>query len=729
MSKNSNTFSGIVKLCLLILLFNGWICIISNAQEKQNYKWSNVAIGGGGYVTGIIAHPTEKNLIYIRTDVGGAYRWNALEQKWIPLTNFLGVDEWNLYGIESIATDPSNSDIVYMACGKYDKKSLLNRKYSAWSWNETEPEPCDVLVSENKGKTWQRTGLNIDIMANRGIYRNAGERLIVDPNDSRFVYFGSRNNGLWMLEKQEDKSVWTQNKHFPGTGKPDIGISFILADKTSSQDGFRCKKIYVGVPGEGVFFTSDGGSHWQLMPGSPIEPMRGVLCENDVLWVTHRSGVSCFEQGNWNDKTPMNVENQYCAIDIHPTNSNIVIAGVRQGLQSPIYITHNRGETWQELSYKRFPDVPWWPESYWAAATSAILFDPHFTGRVWYTDWYGTWMTNNILEEPTVWVTHETGHEEMCVFSVVSSPKGAKLFTCLADNDGTRHTELDKFPLKAFNNPDFQETTSIDFCEKDPDLMARVGSWDWGKRGSGAYSVDNGITWHEFEKLPLPDTLSRHGRISCSASNPGHFIWVPENSSPFLTTDMGKSWTQITTLPSNSVTRFWSYCQPLASDRVNGNRFYFYNHGKFFVSDDGGKMWTKTINLPNQPEWVRVKAVPELENNVWVSLGKDGLFKSANAGIRFEKINTVEYAYLFGFGKNKPGSSNPSVFLMGTLTDGREGIFRSDDLGINWTTINDENNNFGNEPHSITGDRQVYGRVFIGTGGSGVIYGEIKNQQ
>ena len=34
-------------------------------------------MGGGGFVSAIITSKTEKNLIYARTDVGGAYRWNT----------------------------------------------------------------------------------------------------------------------------------------------------------------------------------------------------------------------------------------------------------------------------------------------------------------------------------------------------------------------------------------------------------------------------------------------------------------------------------------------------------------------------------------------------------------------------------------------------------------------------------------------------------------------------
>ena len=43
----------------------------------QTYKWGNVAMGGGVFVDGIVTSKIEENLMYARTDVGGAYRWNT----------------------------------------------------------------------------------------------------------------------------------------------------------------------------------------------------------------------------------------------------------------------------------------------------------------------------------------------------------------------------------------------------------------------------------------------------------------------------------------------------------------------------------------------------------------------------------------------------------------------------------------------------------------------------
>jgi beta-glucosidase len=43
----------------------------------EKYAWDNVSIGGSGFVSGLITSKTEPGLMYARTDVGGAYRWDV----------------------------------------------------------------------------------------------------------------------------------------------------------------------------------------------------------------------------------------------------------------------------------------------------------------------------------------------------------------------------------------------------------------------------------------------------------------------------------------------------------------------------------------------------------------------------------------------------------------------------------------------------------------------------
>src|ERR1700722_743364 len=81
----------------------------SAPPRSEPYVWRNVVIGGGGFVTGIVMHPHEKGLMYARTDVGGAYRWDSGAGEWIPITDWSGMADVNLTGIESIAVDPSDA--------------------------------------------------------------------------------------------------------------------------------------------------------------------------------------------------------------------------------------------------------------------------------------------------------------------------------------------------------------------------------------------------------------------------------------------------------------------------------------------------------------------------------------------------------------------------------------------------------------------------------------------
>ncbi|HKX31524.1 MAG TPA: hypothetical protein VJ302_27805, partial [Blastocatellia bacterium] len=125
MSKVSKTNLLRATLLLAVGLASGFLIKIgvisdrAQAQSSQTYQWSNVRINGGGFVPGIIFNPTEQNLIYARTDIGGAYRWDQSTQSWIPLMDFLAPADWNLTGVDSLATDPVDPRRLYILAGTY----------------------------------------------------------------------------------------------------------------------------------------------------------------------------------------------------------------------------------------------------------------------------------------------------------------------------------------------------------------------------------------------------------------------------------------------------------------------------------------------------------------------------------------------------------------------------------------------------------------------------------
>ena len=237
-AKSLQALFGSLLLLLLLILFS----FITVAEE---YEWRNVEIVGGGFVTGIIFSETEKDLIYARTDIGGAYRWDPENERWIPLLDWVSSDEWNLLGIESLAADPVDPDRVYVAAGTYT--------------NEWTSMNGVILRSADRGESWERTEMPFKFGGNEPGC-SMGERLAVDPNNNSVLYFGSRTDGLWRSE--DYGAAWSRVESFPVEGDyvdvdfgSQIGIVWIEFDRNSPLVNGRTGTIYVGVADTGTVFT------------------------------------------------------------------------------------------------------------------------------------------------------------------------------------------------------------------------------------------------------------------------------------------------------------------------------------------------------------------------------------------------------------------------------------------------------------------------------------------
>lgn len=281
----------------------------AGAVKSEPYVWKNVKWGGGGYVTGIVAHPSAPNLLYIRTDVGGCYRWDAANQRWIPLLDWVPLSHQNLFGGEGIAIDPSNPNNVYFAAGMF---------------NYWRGGPWDVLKSADQGKTWKRTNLNVVMHGNDFPGALNGERLIVDPNDGNVLYFGSRNDGLW--KSTNAAASWQRVESFP-KGTPGVGITFVAIDRTTGRAGSPSSTVYAAVRSHGVYRSMDAGLSWTLMAGSPVGPHREAIASDGTLYVTHDDGLSKFSGGAWTNISPPQERRNFSAISVDPTNPNVLVDG------------------------------------------------------------------------------------------------------------------------------------------------------------------------------------------------------------------------------------------------------------------------------------------------------------------------------------------------------------------------------------------------------------------
>ena len=234
-----------VLLSGVILCGIGTGCTADGSKTaKADYTWSNVAIGGGGYVTGMEYNPKEEGLVYARTDIGGLYR-RKKDTDWEPLTDFLGADEWGYIGIESMATDPVEPNRVYFAGGTYMS------------------DDAALFASDDYGETWTRFDAPFSCGGNQS-GRGCGERMCVNPNNNKEVWFGSRDSGLW--KTTDYGKNWEEVTSFPEKGNykqesNSIGILWVTFDPTSGD-------MYVGVAmtdGTCIYKSTDGGDSWTAL--------------------------------------------------------------------------------------------------------------------------------------------------------------------------------------------------------------------------------------------------------------------------------------------------------------------------------------------------------------------------------------------------------------------------------------------------------------------------------
>ena len=373
-----------------------------------------------------------------------------------------------------------------------------------------------------------------------------------------------------------------------------------------------------------------------------------------------------------------------------------------------------------------------------------IEIDPFNPSHAMFTTGYGGHECFNLTEadrgKPTKWSIMSTGIEETVALELLSPPAGAHLITAIGDYGGAVHWDLDRpAPEGNFSNPRFGNTNGLACAEKNPDIIVRVGRATGDNPGKTiGYSLNGGKTWSPTDTLPQP--LSSLGNIAVS-SDGITWIWAPDPVSEgygpnrrqqiipvYLTADRGKNWTECKGIPGNT---------RVIADRTNPlEKFYAINlfDGILYISTDGGKNFTVNPlilpdGLPQRGAYRgdsrggqdRIYAAPEKEGELWVA-AFNGLYRSVNTGKSFNRISGVQEIHGFGFGKGAPGKNYPALYLIGTV-EGIRGIFRSDDTGVSWVRINDDQHQWGLLLH-ITGDPKQYGRVYVGTHGRGTFYGD-----
>lgn len=760
-----------IRVSALLLLLSALAASAQNPAQ-EHYPWKNVQIVGGGFVDGIVFHPAAPDMRYARTDMGGAYRWDNAAHRWQPIVDWISYKDLNLMGIESIAIDPSDPNRVYLACGTYT--------------NSATPTGA-ILRSNDRGKTFQRTNVSIKFGGNED-GRGNGERLAVDPQDGHILYLGTRHDGLWRSRDRgvtwtRVASFPDVTEAVPPTPTPipgetpeqhwqrmpirSSGIVFVKFVPQSTKAHTSTQTIYVGVSlmsRPNLFVSTNGGATWQPVDGEPTQyrPTRAALSSDGSLYVAYGTapGPSRMTNGAvwklnsqtsaWTDVTPEHPvpgtkEFGYAAVsaDAHHPQTLIVSTFGHPGSEGGenIFRSTDAGATWKPVfggtyggvfDYSLAPYVKPTP-IHWLFD---IEIDPANPDHAVFTTGYGGWETFDLTavdrDQPTHWSILAAGIEETVALQLDSPTDGAHLISAIGDYGGFVHWDLDRSaPEGSSAPPRFGNTTGVASAPLRPDVVVRVGvSAEHKPADSISYSLDAGHTWKPTAAYPTP--TSRVGSIAVAADG-STWVWTPERESPSVTHDLGATWKPAQGLAAGT---------RVIADPQDPRTFYAFSlqDRNLFRSTDAAATFTSQhFTLQNAPPAStaprgdvrggqdRLYATPGRTGDLWIA-AFDGLYHAApltapnDKSISFARLPGVTEIHAFGFGKAATGRPYPALYLAGTV-HGQPGIFRSTDEARSWVRINDEQHQWG-LILQIAGDPRLYGRVYVGTHGRGVLYGD-----
>jgi hypothetical protein len=710
------------------------------------FSWESVNTQGMGYVTGLIVHPLAPNDIYIRTDVGGAYRFDRTNQYWIPLLDQYGRLQSETYGVESIATDPTDVNTVYIAAAHGRIVTGSDVFY-----------PAEVWVSHDRGTTWSNTGLAqqaLYIGANDPYRGTTGERLAVDPNQPSVVYFATRQNGLWQGSASATPPAMNWSQLGGGLPAPSTspGVTFMLFDTTGGvTSSGATKNLYVGVYGSGVWASVDGGNTWTQICNT-TNPVRAALATDGTLFVTFgedESGttgsVGRYKSGVWSDITPQGNGKSYSGVSSDPTNPAVLVTAVNANIQ--IFRSTNQGNTWSAITVGPFSYQPqYYPSGAGTWGNAALVIDPANVKRVWQTNGYGVIETEDITAASTIWTWQMSNLEELVVQKVKVPPvttvpgtslPGAELMSTVADMVGFRYASRDIVPQTTIDTFLYvAQGTGITYCASQPSNAAFVG-WDETNVSNPMSGItsDNGLTWKH-----IPNTSpGTGGKIAMASDNPKNMVWAPYNVNPQYTNDGGVTWQPAmyngTPLPASwQLSNPWWNGEVLVPDLVAPGTFYYFDSGNFYFSSNGGATWTLgNTTWPTDPHWVLDVSIvpnPVTAGDIWMTFAPDPnqpwtyqLMHSTDGGKTFSAITTLTSANYVAFGKGATATT-PYLYVHGQAPGATgDAIYKSTDMGATWTAISDPTRMQFGEIYSLEGDMRTQDLVYVGNGGRGIIYG------
>jgi len=190
-----------------------------------------------GYKAQMVVAPSDASVLFVAEDVRGAYRSLDGGQNWLPVSEGLPTNANGDTSVQSVAIDPTDTNIVYLGTG-----------WSSFNAN-------GVYKSTDGGATWTA--------ANRGMIDYSITALAVDPMHSQVVYAGAFD-GSWFKSDDGGQTWRDLSDQHPLQETNRSSILAIAIDPEVPET------VYLLIERVGVLVSYDRGARWHVL-GKPGE--------------------------------------------------------------------------------------------------------------------------------------------------------------------------------------------------------------------------------------------------------------------------------------------------------------------------------------------------------------------------------------------------------------------------------------------------------------------------